>query len=194
MAEEHPSDKQIATRRRPWGVVWHWIQRIGPWVAIGVLGVYLLRTTYPSIELMESGAPMPDFEVPTLRGESFRLSAHRGEVLVLNVWATWCPPCRLEMPGLAKLQRQYRGRGVLVVGLNVNEGGVEAVRSFVEDRDITYPQVDGRQVAARYLSGEAIPRTYLIDRQGRIRFAHTGFIVPSALKDGIDALLAESAP
>lgn len=183
MTEERPS---------PWAVVWHGIKRVGLWVVIAGLGLYLYRTTYPSIDLSAPPRPAPDFTAPTLRGEPFRLSAHRGEVVVLNVWATWCPPCRLEMPGFNKLQRQYRGRGVQFVGLNVNADGVEAARSFVEERGITYPQVDGRRLVIRHFPGEAIPRTYLIDPRGRIRFEHTGFLVPSALADGIDALLAEA--
>ena len=163
-------------------------------VLIAVMGIYLVRTTYPSIDLAAPSQPVPDFEAPTLRGIPFRLSAHRGEVLVLNVWATWCPPCRLEMPGLSKLQRQYRGRDVLVVGLNVNEGGLDAARPFVEERGLTYPQADGRQVVARHFPGEAIPRTYLIDRRGHIRFTHTGFLVPSALEGAIETLLDEPVP
>lgn len=181
-------------RTARWHRAWHWIREVGPWGLVGVLGFYLIWTTYLSVDLTADPQPVPDFTAPTLRGEPFRLSAHRGQVLVINVWATWCPPCRLEMPGLNALQRQFRGRDVLVVGLNVNEGGVEAARSFVEERDIAYPQVDGRQAAYRHFPGDAIPRTYLIDRQGRIRFEHTGFLVPSALEHSIEALLAESAP
>jgi peroxiredoxin len=181
-------------RTSRWRTAWHWIREIGPWVLIAALAVYLVWTTYPSIDLSAEPRPVPDFSAPTLRGEPFRLSAHRGQVLVLNVWATWCPPCRLEMPGLSKLQRQFRERDVLVVGLNVNEDGLEAARSFVEESNITYPQIDGRRIAYQHFPGDAIPRTYLVDRQGRIRFEHTGFIVPSALESGIEALLAEPAP
>jgi len=71
---------------------------------------------------------------------------------------------------------------------------LEAARSFVEESNITYPQIDGRRIAYQHFPGDAIPRTYLVDRQGRIRFEHTGFIVPSALESGIEALLAEPAP
>jgi peroxiredoxin len=181
-------------RTSSWSTAWYWAWRVGPWVLIAVMGVYLVRTTYPSVDLSTPSRPLPDFTAPTLRGVPFQLSAHRGQVLVLNVWATWCPPCRLEVPGLNRLQHRFQGEGVQVVGLNVNADGLDAVRAFVNERTITYPQVEARAVVRQHFPGEAIPRTYLIDRQGRIRFAHTGFLIPSALEDAIEALLDEPAP
>ncbi len=176
--------------RSRWTTLRHWAGRLGPWMLLAAMGVYLYRTVSPPVEL-DVIRPAPDFEAPALDGTTFRLSAHRGEIVVVNVWATWCPPCRVEMPGFADLQERFRDNGVLFVGLAVDEEGLGAVRPFVEERGIDYPQVDGRRVAYRHFPGEAIPRTYLIDRQGRIRFEHTGFLLPSALADGIEALLAE---
>jgi peroxiredoxin len=159
-----------------------------------MMGIYLVWTVYPSVDLSAPSSPVPDFTAPTLRGMPFQLSAHRGQVLVLNVWATWCPPCRLEVPGLNRLQHRFRGDGVQVVGLNVNADDLDAVRAFVNERTITYPQVQARAIVRQHFPGEAIPRTYLVDRQGRVRFTHTGFLIPSALEDAIEALLDEPAP
>jgi len=175
-------------------IAWYWTQRVGPWVLVAVMGAYLAWTVYPSVDLSNPSGPVPDFTAPTLRGMPFQLSAHRGQVLVLNVWATWCPPCRLEVPGLNQLQHRFRDDGVQVVGLNVNADDLDAVRAFVNERTITYPQVEARAVVRQHFPGEAIPRTYLVDRQGRVRFAHTGFLIPSALEDAIETLLDEPAP
>ena len=181
-------------RASQWSTAWYWTRRVGPWVLIIAMAGYLVRTTYPSVDLSESAQPLPDFTAPTLRGMPFQLSAHRGQVLVLNVWATWCPPCRLEVPGLNRLQHRFQDKDVQVVGLNVNADDPDAVRAFVSERAITYPQVKARSVVRRHFPGEAIPRTYLVDRQGRIRFTHTGFLIPSALEDAIETLLDEPAP
>lgn len=185
MGDEHASS---------WAMAWHWTKQIGPWVLIAVMGIYLVRTTYPSVDLSAPAQPLPDFTAPTLRGMPFQLSAHRGQVLVLNVWATWCPPCRLEVPGLNRLQHRFQGEDVQVVGLNVNAEGMDAVRNFVNERTITYPQLEALGIVRQHFPGEAIPRTYLVDRQGRVRFTHTGFLVPSALEGAIEALLAEPVP
>ena len=173
-----------------WTTLRRWVGRLGPWLLLIGAAVYLFRTVYPPVEL-EVIRPVPDFEAPTLRGEPFQMAAHRGEIVVVNVWATWCPPCRLEVPGFVELQEQFRDDGVVFVGLNVDEEGLGAIQSFVDEYGVNYPQVDGRRVVYRHFPGDAIPRTYLIDRQGRIRFAHTGFLMKKALKKGIEALLAE---
>lgn len=184
------SESQTTSR---WRTLHRWVGRLWPWVLVVAVSFYLYRTVSPPIDL-EPIRTVSDFEAPTLDGEPFRLSAHRGEILVVNVWATWCPPCRVEIPGFVDLQERFRDDGVLFVGLNVDDDGLEAVRSFAEERDINYLQADGRRVVHRHFPGDAIPRTYLMDRQGRIRFQHSGFLMKSALADGIEALLAESRP
>jgi peroxiredoxin len=190
---ERPEGRMTDEHTAPWSTAWRWTKQVGPWVLIVVMGIYLVRTTYPSVDLSTPAQPLPDFTAPTLRGMPFQLSAHRGQVLVLNVWATWCPPCRLEVPGLNRLQHRFQDEDVQVVGLNVDAEGMDAVRAFVNERTITYPQVEARAIVRRHFPGEAIPRTYLVDRQGHVRFTHTGFLVPSALEGAIEALLDEPA-
>jgi peroxiredoxin len=163
---------------------WHWALLLG-------VSLYVFRTVYPDIDVSTPIRPAPDFAAATLDGDTFRLSDYRGEIVVLNVWATWCPPCRVEIPGFIDLQREFGDRGVQFVGLTVDQGGVESVRGYVEEKGMNYPQVDGRRAAQKY-PGEAIPRTYLIDRQGRIRYAHTGVLMEGALRNALETLTAES--
>lgn len=179
-----------ATAPPTWGQrIWHLVKNYGHWALLLGVGLYVFRMVYPDIDVSTPLRPAPDFEAATLDGDRFRLSDHRGEIVVLNVWATWCPPCRVEIPGFVDLQRAFGDRGVQFVGLTVDEGGLDDIRSFVEEKGVNYPQVDGRQVVRKY-PGEAIPRTYLIDRQGRIRYEHEGLIMEGALRNALEALIA----
>jgi peroxiredoxin len=156
-----------------------------------VVGVYVYQQYMPNIDLDDEGRPAPTFVAETIDGESFRLEDHRGEVVVLNVWATWCPPCRLEMPGFVDLQEAYRDEGVQFVGLSVDRGGREQVRSFVEEKGVNFPQIVDPTLAARHFPGNTVPRTYLIDKQGRIRYKHSGIILKWALDDALEMLVDE---
>jgi peroxiredoxin len=165
------------------------------WGAVLAFGVYLWYDISPTIDLPANGPPAPDFILQRMNGETFQLSEHRGKVVVLNVWATWCPPCRVEIPGFVELQREFREEGVVFVGLSVDEGGLEAVRDFAQDRTLNYPQVADRTVAYRkYGQTTTVPRTYVIDKRGQIRYRHTGLLLKGALKPVLEQLTAEPAP
>ncbi len=148
----------------------------------------------PGVEEIQPPQPAPDFEAPRLDGSSFRLSAHRGSVIVLNFWATWCPPCRTEIPDLIALQRELGDRGLLVVGVSVDEGGAEVVASFAEDFQINYPVVlDDGSISEAYGGVWALPTTLVIDRSGRIRYQVLGIFPTEAMRPVLEALLDESA-
>jgi peroxiredoxin len=171
--------------RRIWRYVadyWHWP------VLAGVL-VYAYFQFLPPIDVSNPGRPAPEVEARTLDGDVFRLSDYRGNVVVVNVWATWCPPCRVEMPGFVRLQRDLGDRGVQFVGIAVDQTGPSAVREFVNQEEVNFPQVVSPQLAARHFPGEVVPRTYLIDREGRIRYEHSGLLLAPALRDAIEDLL-----
>lgn len=170
--------------------VWRVVKDYWHWALLLAVGLYVFRMVYPDIDVSTPLRPAPDFAARTLDGETFRLSDHRGEIVVLNVWATWCPPCRVEIPGFVDLQRAFRDRGVQFVGLAIDQGGLEAIRSYVEEKGVNYPQVDGRRIAYRHYPGEAVPRTYIIDRQGRIRYEHEGLLMEGALRNALEALVA----
>ena len=165
------------------------------WGAVLAFGIYLWYDISPNIDLPESGPPAPDFTLTRMNGETFQLSEHRGKVVVLNVWATWCPPCRVEIPGFVDLQRQFREEGVLFVGLSVDKEGLDAVREFAQDRTLNYPQVASAAVAHRkYGKTSTVPRTYVIDKHGQIRYRHTGLLLKGALRPVLEQLTSEVGP
>lgn len=135
----------------------------------------------------------PEIAGPTLDGGTFRLADHAGEVVVLNVWASWCAPCRAEAPGLAALAAEYEGDGVQFVGLDTRDSDVSA-RAFVERFGIPYPNVIDRDGQLQLLFGDslppqAIPSTIVIDPQGRVAGRALGKVSESSLRGLIEPLL-----
>lgn len=168
--------------------------KVVPWVLVGILIVILARQVYPSVDLDATYGPAPDFELRDLDDEVFRLSDHAGEVVVINFWATWCPPCRAEIPAFVNLQDALRDEGVLFVGVSLDDEGAEVVKPFADARSINYPiLLEGHSVAARFGGVYALPTTILIDRDGMIRFRHEGFLLPQALRPAIRTLSRETA-
>lgn len=131
-------------------------------VGLVVIGVWMqVRGRTPALA--------PDFSVTDLSGKTVRLSALRGRVVVLNVWTTWCPPCRDEMPSMERLYRELAGPDFELLAVSEDDGGVDAVRRFVRELAVTFPVLydPERQVGTRY-GVWGYPETFVIDRGGRI--------------------------
>lgn len=175
----------------PWRTGWYYVQRHWHWPVLLVAGIYLYQQYLPHIDLGAEGRPAPSFVAETIADKPFRLADHRGEVVVLNVWATWCAPCRVEMPGFVDLQNEFRDDGVQFVGIAVDQQGDGPVQRFVENEGINFPQIANPTLAARHFPGTAVPRTYLIDKQGHIRYEHSGVILKWALDDALERLVNE---
>lgn len=142
-------------------------------------------------------AQAPAIDGPTLEGGAYDTADHLGEVQVLNVWASWCAPCRAEAPDLVTVAGEYADRGVQFVGLNTRDSQTAAL-AFVERFGITYPNLidrDGRlQLAFRdTLPPQAIPSTLVLDRQGRVAARVLGIVSASSLRGVLDTVLAEPA-
>lgn len=137
----------------------------------------------------------PDFALPTRSGVPFRLSEHRGEVVLLNLWATWCPPCRREMPDFVALQDTLGAEGFTVVGVALDAGGWATVGPFVDEIGVNYPVVvDDGTVEGLYGPTTSFPTSFLIDRAGNVRHYIPGMILRPELEPLVRALLAEPAP
>jgi thiol-disulfide isomerase/thioredoxin len=117
----------------------------------------------------------PDFTLPTLSGASLRLADLRGQVVLLNFWATWCVPCRTEMPTIEALYQRYKGRGLEVVAVNVDLLSTAGVEAFVKEVGVTFRVVlDPSWATARAYSVVGVPTTYLINRAGNVVVREVG--------------------
>lgn len=135
---------------------------------------------------------VPDFQVTTLDGGTLSNERLRGKVVLVNFWATWCPPCRLEMPGFQAVYDGRRDQGFVVLGISTDAGGREPVERFLAERGITYPvaMASGRVVQS-FGGATVLPTSFLIDRNGRIRHEVKGIFASIALERAVDRLLAE---
>jgi peroxiredoxin len=114
-------------------------------------------------------AVAPDFAVPDLAGQAVRLSAYRGQVVLVNVWATWCPPCRDEMPSMERLHQKLKDRGFVLLAVSQDEGSADGVKSFIEQMKVTFPVlVDPQGEVGRKYGVWGFPESFLVDRDGRI--------------------------
>lgn len=112
-----------------------------------------------------------------LDGSKFELAARRDKVVLLNVWATWCGPCRYEIPELQAIHERYAPRGFEVIGVSVDESGVEPVRAFVEEQKMTYPvALDAEGKIANILQTSVLPTSIIVDRSGKVVWKKYGLI------------------
>ena len=132
----------------------------------------------------------PDWQLNDLNGKTVKFSDFRGKVVILDFWATWCIPCRIEIPHFAELQKQYGDKGLNVIGVSLDEQGPEIVKKFVKRLGVNYPIVIGKEkVVEAYGRIDALPTTFVIDRQGRIVSRHIGYDDKAAFEKEIQSLL-----
>jgi peroxiredoxin len=140
------------------------------------------------------GDAMPAFEAPLLDGAKFDVANEKGNVVLLNLWATWCGPCREEIPELEQMHKQHSGDGFKVVGISLDEGEVDAVKEFVRTHGMTYPiALDPEGKLTGVFQTGVIPTTVLIDRNGTIAWKKYGMIErnDSTLQAALKKALAE---
>lgn len=116
------------------------------------------------------GKPAPGFALRSLDGRTVRLADLKGKVVLLNFWATWCAPCRVEMPMLAELHAQYRARGLEIIGISMDERGQEAqIAKFVATKGVKYPiLLNDEKIGDSYAGARFLPQTFLVDRSGKV--------------------------
>lgn len=153
-------------------------------VLLVVIGAYFVlrwiavRSVAPAIVLPEPGIRQPfavEFTLPDLTGRLVRLTDLRGHPVLINLWATWCHPCREEMPSLHALYTAYREQGFLVVAVATDTGGRDTVAPFIQQYGLTFPVLlDPRNTLGERLQVAGIPTSYVLDRQGRIVSVEVG--------------------
>jgi peroxiredoxin len=156
------------------------------------------KTTQPLADKAPPGPSAksaPSFTLQDLNGKTVSLSDFKGKVVVLDFWATWCPPCVKEIPHFIELYEQYKDQAFAMVGISVDLEGVSVVKSFARKYKINYPilMADG-QVANAYGGITGIPTTFVIDKAGNIRQKYIGYRDKAVFEADIKTLLAEAKP
>ena len=143
----------------------------------------------------EVGSTAPAWKLHTVEGTEVNSADLAGKVLVVDFWATWCPPCRAEIPGFIELQKKYGKDGLVIVGISVDQGGPEVVKKFIAQNKVSYQIVlaDGGVVDA-FGGVEGIPTTFVIDRAGKIQLKEVGFVETAEFEKRIQPLLKASKP
>jgi thiol-disulfide isomerase/thioredoxin len=127
------------------------------------------------VDTLRTGAPAPDFQLKSNSGKPLSLASLKGQIVLVNFWASWCGPCRKEMPILEQLNRQYRGKGVTLVGVNV-EPDSAAAADWLKATPVSFPilfDVDSK--VSKLYQVEGMPNTVILDRKGNVRYIHRGY-------------------
>lgn len=165
------------------GAGWIWFSRIP------TSGTFTVRLSVP-----RPGYTPPNFTLQTIGGAHLTLSDYRGQVILLNLWASWCPPCRAEMPTLEKIYQQYQQQGFMVLGLNATyQDDFPAVLDFVKDQGLSFPiLLDRDGEVSRLYELRSLPTSFLIDRNGEIsEVIYGGPIAEAHLRILVEQLLEE---
>jgi peroxiredoxin len=166
-------------------------------VWLGMIGVMIGAVAGIAVGIQSSTTsmidhPAPAFSLKNLEGKTVSSSAFKGKIIVLDFWATWCGPCRMEIPSFIALQEKYQKQGFTFIGVSLDENGPAVVADFVKKNRMNYPQLMGTyDVITKYGSFEAIPTTFVIDRKGIVRKVLQGYHPQSVFESEIQKLLGE---
>jgi len=166
-------------------------------VWIGVSADRLGASTNGLIPAPAQGFLAPDFTLETMSGASYKLSDLRGQAVVVNLWASWCGPCRLEMPALNKVYEEYKDKGLVILAVNAtNQDNPAAVEAFVAQFGLRFPVLmDNDGTVSRLYELRSLPTTFFIGRDGVIRRVIVGGpMAESTLRIEVESLLAEEIP
>jgi len=165
-------------------------------VAVFALAGGIAFKVFLSRMQQSAAAPLPAFSLPDLSGKQHSFSEWEGKIRVINFWATWCPPCRKEIPGFIALQQEYAAKGVVIIGIAIDDG--EAVADYLKETKINYPVLmgtdDGIALARQLGNGvDAVPFTVIVDRQGKIIHRQPGEFSKEKILEIITPLMSSKA-
>ena len=148
-----------------------------------------------SVQARKDRKAAPDFALKDADGKLVHLSDYRGKVVLLDFWATWCGPCKIEIPWFKELEAKNRSRGFEVIGVSMDDEGWDAVKPFVRELGVNYRVVLGNDTTAQLFGSiDALPTTFLIDREGKVAATHVGLTDKKDFEDGVEELLRAPAP
>ena len=141
------------------------------------------------------GVEAPDFTLQSLDGKTVHLSDFRGKGVLLNFWATWCQPCKIEMPWFAELQKQYGPQGLQILGVAMDDAGPEEIGKFAHDLGVNYPILVGQEAVGNAYGGvQFLPATFYIGRDGKVLDKVFGLKGRGEIEDSVKKALAEGQP
>lgn len=148
------------------------------------------KATEEVLKPSEKRNQAPDFELTDAHGRKVKLSDYKGKVVLLNFWATWCGPCKLEIPWFVDFEKRFKDQGFAVLGVSMDEDGWDVVKPYIEAKQVNYRVMVGTDTVAQMYGGvEALPTTFMIDREGKIASTHIGLVMKRDYEDEIAELL-----
>ncbi|HEY0789595.1 MAG TPA: TlpA disulfide reductase family protein [Chthoniobacterales bacterium] len=168
------------------------MRRRSPFFTRAALVAAIAAACFSIASLQAAGArtAAAPWQLNDVNGKALKLSDFKGKVVILDFWATWCPPCRAEIPGFVALQKKYAGSGLTVIGVSLDEQGPSVVKPFMQRLAMNYPVVMGdEKISADYGGISAIPTTFVIDREGNVVTSHQGFTDQATFEAEISPLL-----
>lgn len=160
-------------------------------VVLAVVGARMWPQIAAALGVASHSAEAPEFTLTTLRGDVVTTESLRGQVVLINFWATWCPPCRVEMPGFQQVYDARREDGFTILGIST-DATRDGVAAFLAERGITYPvAMAANSVGSKFGNVRTLPTSFLVDRDGRIRYQVEGIFAETTLSSAVDKLLAE---
>lgn len=157
-------------------------------------GFHAARRTTPRTPAITKASVAPDFTLESLDGKSVRLSDLRGKAVLLNFWATWCGPCKIETPWFVELQNQYGAQGLQVIGVAMDDSSKDDIAKFAKDMGMNYPVLLGKEaVGDEYGGVPALPETFFIGRDGKIVGKIMGLESRSEIEDSVKQALNTQA-
>jgi peroxiredoxin len=152
-------------------------------------------TVRAAVKAEKERKPAPDFTLKDIDGKPVKLSDYKGKVVLLNFWATWCGPCKIEIPWFMDFEQNYKDKSFAVLGISLDEDGWESVKPYIAQKKINYRVVIGtEQVAQLYGEVDSLPTTFMIDREGRVAAVHVGLVSKSDYIHDIVQLLDAPVP
>jgi len=138
------------------------------------------------------GKIAPDFTLPSLEGKDVTLSAYHGHAVLLNFWATWCGPCKIEMPWFVELQKEYGPQGLEIVGVAMDDASKDEIQKFAKEMGVNYTILLGKEAVGQQYGGvDVLPTTFFIDRDGKIISREFGLQSRSLFVDNIKRALGQ---
>jgi thiol-disulfide isomerase/thioredoxin len=137
------------------------------------------------------GKVAPDFTLQDLDGKPVKLSDYRGKAVLLNFWATFCGPCKVEMPWLVELQKQYGPQGLQIVGVALDDSGKDTIQKYTKDMGVNYTILQGQDSVGDAYGAVGLPATFYIDRNGKIVDSALGLVSRSEIEDDIKKALSD---